>query len=151
MSVITQIEVSDGLFDSGVNLVSSQTLEQAVVFESLLNCHVGEDCIILRAVSNQLSSLIELILNIKALDGDFSLSWIDFSGQTLESGRFTGTIDSQQSKALSIVKSKGRFVDSFHRHITHLLILFLEVVDSDTLNVSRISLILFVHHSILRH
>ena len=57
----------------------------------------------LRRVADKLSRLTELSLDVVTLDSNFTGGWRDVSGQTLESRRFTCTIDSKQGKALTIV------------------------------------------------
>ena len=98
--MVLQIQVTNGLSDDKLNLISADALNQSVELKSLQNRQLREDSILLWAISNQHPGFLELLLDVVALDRDLSCSWCRFSDQTLECGRFPCTIDSQQCKAL---------------------------------------------------
>ena len=85
----------------------------------------------LRRVADKLSCLTELSLDVVTLNSDFTGRWRDVSSQTLESRRFSCTIDSKQGKALTIVETECCFSNCFNRSATERIILFLEVANSD--------------------
>ena len=108
----------------------------------------------LRTVTNKLSSIGELRLNVKALDWDLTRGWSYISSQTFERGRFTSTIDSKQGKTLTIVKAESCLFNGFNWSTTECVILLLEVADSDAvMGIAIISLglntFLFCHNIVI--
>ena len=81
----------------------TDTFDQSVELYSLFDCQLREDSIVLRAVANQHSSLLELLLDVIALYRDLTGCRLRFSRQTLESGRLSRPVNSQQGKALAII------------------------------------------------
>lgn len=73
-----------------------------------------------------------------ALDRDLSCRWCSVSRQTLERGRLASTIDTQQGKALAIVKGKRCLFDSSDWCATERIIFLLEVVHPDAIKVCGI-------------
>ena len=57
----------------------------------------------LRAVSNKLSGVLELLLDVKALHSDLASRRRDIPGQTLERGRFASAVDTEKREALTVV------------------------------------------------
>ena len=104
--MVLQVQLLDSLLNHTTDLVGSDALDQSIELDSLLDSELREDCIILRAVADKLSGVLELFLDIVALNSDLTSCWSDLSGQTLESGRLAGTIDTEQGKALTVVKTE---------------------------------------------
>ena len=140
VSVVLQVEVADRLLDDTTDLVCANTLDQCVELESLLHGHLWEDCVILWTVTNQLSSILELLLNIEALHRDLACGRSNISRQTLESSRFTSTIDTEQGETLSIIETERSLLHSLDRRATERIVFFLEVVHADAVSVVRILL-----------
>ena len=104
--MVSQIELLDGFSDDPRDFVGTNTLDKSVEFQRLFYSEDWEYRIKLRAVSNQITSLRELRLHIETLNGDLTSCGRDFSRQALESCRLAGSINSQKTEALTIVKTK---------------------------------------------
>ena len=117
-----------------------QTLHKGIELESFFNSQHWKDSVVLRAVANQFSSFLKLLLNIEALYSNLSSRWRNVPGQTFESGGFSSAVYSQKSEALTVIEGKGGLFDCLYRSATRIIVLFLEVVDADALNAVRIFL-----------
>ena len=122
----------------------TNTFDQSVELYGLLNRQLREDSIVLRAVANQHSCLLELFLDVIALYCDLASCRLRFSRQTLESGRFSRPINSQQGKALAIIQAKRSLFDSSDGCTAECIIFLLEVVHSDAFDLGRISGFVFL-------
>ena len=90
-----------------------------------------EQCIVLRTVANQFTGFLEIFLNVIACDGDLTSGWSCVSCQSLEGGRLACTVDSEQSEALTIIKTKRHFLNSKDWTSTKVSVSFSETIDSD--------------------
>jgi len=61
----------------------------------LLYSHQVKDAVMLGAIPNEFSNLIELSFNVHPTNQNVTRGWIDVIRQTLESGSLSSTIDSQ--------------------------------------------------------
>lgn len=118
-----------------------EALHKGVELEGLFNSQHREYSVVLRAVANQFSGFLELLLNIKALNGNFSRCRRDIPCQTLKSGGLSSAVNSQKSKALTVIEGKRRFFYCFDRSAKGTCVLFLEVVNPDALNTVRVFLV----------
>jgi len=137
--MVLQVQVTDCLLDDRLDLVGADALDKCIELQSLLDGHHGEDGVVLGTVPNQLSRILELLLNVEALDSDLASRWCDLASQTLERGGLSSTIDSEQREALAVVKAEAGLLDSADRCATRRVVLLLEVVHSDAVNVVRIN------------
>ena len=80
--------------------------------QMLLYCHQIEYRVMLWTISDQLSGLTKLFQHVIASNRDLTTRWHDISGQTLESGRFAGSIDTKQSETLAVVNTKPDALNS---------------------------------------
>ena len=71
-----------------------------------------EKRIILWTISNKFTRFLEIFLHVIARNSYLTSGWNCVLGETLESGRLASTINTKESKALTIVKTKGNFLDS---------------------------------------
>ena len=71
-----------------------------------------EKRIILWTISNQFTRFLEIFLYVIARNGYLTCGWNRIFGETLESCRLASTINTKESKALTIVETKGNFFDS---------------------------------------
>ena len=101
--MILQVQVLDGFLENSWDLVCSDTLDEGIELDSLLDCEFRENSIILRAVANQLSSVFELLLDVETLNGDFTSGRLNVSRQTLEGSRLTSSVHTEEGKALTVV------------------------------------------------
>ena len=83
--MVLQVQLLDSLLYHTTDLVGSDALDQSIELDSLLDSELREDSIILRAVSDQLPCLCELLLDVESLDSDVTSRGRDLSRQTLES------------------------------------------------------------------
>ena len=134
--MVLQVQVTDGLLDDRSDLVGSNALHEGVELDRLLNRQCREDSIMLWAVADQVTSFCELLLDVVALNGDLASRRRDVSSQTLESCRLAGTIDTEQSEALTVVEAEGSLLDGADRSATERIVLFLEVVNTNTVDVT---------------
>ena len=117
----------------------SDALNQRIEFDCLFDCHLGEDGVVLWAVPDELPGILELLLNIIALDCDLTGRRVRLSRQTLERGRLASSIDTQQGETLSIIQPKRGLLDSADWRSTESIVLLLEIVHADAVKVGRIS------------
>ena len=96
----------------------------------LLHGNQREYGVMLRTVTNQFPSQVELLQNIIPLHLNLARSGHDLSRQTLESRRLACSIHSEQTKALTIVQAKGHTLDGFDR-LTIPIVSLLELAHSD--------------------
>ena len=62
--MVFQVQVTDGLLNDWLDLMSSDPLDKSVELDCLLHCHHREDRVVLWAVSDQLPSLLEIFLDV---------------------------------------------------------------------------------------
>ena len=91
--MVLQVQVADGFLDDWFDLIGPDALHEGVELDRLLNCQSWEDSIMLRAVADELTRILELFLDVVALNCDLASRWRDVSSQTLEGGRLAGTVD----------------------------------------------------------
>ena len=132
MPMILQVELLYCLFDDSVNLWCLYSFDQRVKFESFLYCELVKESIMLRTIADQISCICELSLYVITLNCDFTCRWSDISCQTLKSRRFTSSVDTKKSEALTVVETKGSHLDCFNWGTTCCLIFFLEITHSYT-------------------
>ena len=84
--MIFQVKIFDGLLNHALNLRSSDTFDQGIELESLLNAEHREDCIVLWAIADQFTHLLELLLHVVTLNLDLASCGSDLSRQALECG-----------------------------------------------------------------
>ena len=84
--MVFQVQVADGLLNDWLDLMSSDPLDKSVELDCLLHCHHREDSVVLWAVSNQLPRLLEIFLDVMALNCYLSSSWGRVPRQALECG-----------------------------------------------------------------
>ena len=70
--MVLEIQITYGFLHHVIDLVCSDALNQGVVLECFFDCENREYCVILGAVAYELASLAEIILNIEALNRDFT-------------------------------------------------------------------------------
>ena len=138
--MILQVKVFDGFLDDGFDLVDADALDQSIEFDSLFNGHLGEDSIVLWAVPDELPRILELFLDVIALDRDLTRGRRRISRQTLEGGRLSSTIDSKKREALTIVQTKRGLLDGANGSSTERVVLLLEVVNTNAVDVVGIIL-----------
>lgn len=109
--MILQVQVTDSLFYDSSNFVGADTLDQCVELQSFFHSQFREDSVVLWAIADQLSGILELLLDVEALNRNHASCWSDFPRQTLESGRFSCAIDTKKSEAFTVVKTKRRLLD----------------------------------------
>ena len=99
----------------------------------------------LRTISDQISSFAEFRLDVIALNSDLTHGWSNVSCQTLKSSRLAGSIDTEQSKALTKVKTEGCLFHCFNRCTTERVIFLLEIADSDAvIAIDLLSIVLIL-------
>ena len=123
MSVILQVQVTDGLLEDTTNLVGSNTLDEGIELDGFLDSEFREDSIVLRAIADKLSSILELCLDVEALDGDLTGGRCDVSGQTLEGGRLASSIDSEKGETFTVIEAERGALDGLDRITAHAIIL----------------------------
>ena len=84
--MVLEVQVLNCFLDNSLNLGRSYSLNQSEEFEGLYNGQLGEDCVILWTITNELTSISELFLHIKALDGNLTSRRQDISCQSFECG-----------------------------------------------------------------
>ena len=77
--MVLEIQITYGFLHHFIDLVCSDALNQGVVLECFFNCENREYRVILRAVAYQLASFAKIILNIEALNRDFTCCRCDLS------------------------------------------------------------------------
>ena len=82
--MVLQVQISDGLLNDGLDLMSSDALNKRVELDCLLYRHLREDSVVLWAVSYQLSGLLEIFLDVVALNCYLSSSRGRVPRQALE-------------------------------------------------------------------
>ena len=84
--MVLQVQISDGLLNDGLDLMSSDALNKRVELDCLLYRHLREDSVVLWAVSDQLSGLLEIFLDVVALNCYLSSSRGRVPRQAFERG-----------------------------------------------------------------
>jgi len=138
--MVFQVEVTNSFPNDKVDLMGSNTLDKSIELKSLHYGHHREDGVILGAVADQLPRILELLLDVKALNRDFTLSRRDLTSQTLEGCGLSSTINSEKRKAFTKVEAERRHFDSFNRSATESVVFLLETGHSDAVDVIRVIL-----------
>ena len=74
----------DSVFNDALSSIFGDSLDLSVEPQVLLDCQEWEDCVMLWAIANELSSLIKVIQNIEAGNRDLTFRRYNISRQTLE-------------------------------------------------------------------
>ena len=82
--MVLQVQISDGLLNDRLDLMSSDALDKSVELDCLLYRHLWEDSVVLWAVSYQLPGLLEIFLDVIAFNCYLSSSRGRVPRQTLE-------------------------------------------------------------------
>ncbi len=99
--MVLEIQLLDGSIAKLVSSISWNTLDSCKVVDVLLDRHVVKDCVGLWAVADQLFNLVEVLASVQSANINRPLCWFHFGSQTLESRRFSSTIDTEKGEALS--------------------------------------------------
>lgn len=142
--MVFQVEVTDSLLDDGLDFMGADALDKCVELECLFNGHHGEDGVILGAVPDQLPCILELLLDVVALNRDLTRRWCYFTSQTLESCGLSSTINSKKREAFTEVEAERRLFDGSDGRTAESVVFFLEVGHSDAINVIRVILLVIL-------
>ena len=93
ISLVSQAELLDNIFDYSLNLIVMDALDTRIEPQVLMHSHQWENCVVLRTVPNQLPRFIEFICNTVASDRNLALCSQNVSGQTLERSGFSSPVD----------------------------------------------------------
>ena len=82
--MVFQVQVADGLLNDGLDLMGSDAFDESVELDCLLYRHLREDSVVLWAVSDELPGLLEIFLDVVALNCYLSSSRGRVPRQALE-------------------------------------------------------------------
>ena len=89
------------MLDELLAVLGLDTFQHSVKGQMLFNCHVVKEHVFLWAEPNQLPSFAEFAANFEATNTDFPRGRLNFVRKGSESRGFSGTVDTQQDKALA--------------------------------------------------
>src|SRR6218665_3009265 len=79
--------------------------------ERLMDSHLVDDGVRLRAVTNLLVYLVKVFLHVYPCDVGSSEGWSDFAGQHLEGCRLSGSVDSEETEAFLLRDSDTQLIN----------------------------------------
>lgn len=141
--MIGQVQLFDSLLDNIVLHGLRNALDSRVEPQVLFHSHQIEDSVLLRAVADQLSSLLELSRDVVTGHGDGAGGRLSVSGQTLESGRLTGTVNTEESETLTVVQAEADSFYSQEGRTKRGSVCLSEIADSDNFGVVLTDALLF--------
>ena len=77
VNMVLQVKITDSFLNNTIDLVSANTLDQSVELEMLLNSQCCEDGVVLGSVTDKLSGILELRLDIVTLHRNLAHRWSD--------------------------------------------------------------------------